>query len=276
MIALTSVRRPVQIGVLIVVTALMGIILLPGQQIHGGQPVAFGALAATATPINDLRLPPNLSRANSILLLGGESSNPRAYDPATGGGSSLLYSGLVTFDQKLKISPDLADSWTISPDGTMYTFHIRSNAHFHNGRAVTAQDVAYSWERAADPATNSNDVLTYLGDIVGIADKHAGKAKSISGLKVVDPQTLQVTVDAPKPYFLMKLTYGVAVVVDKANIESGPNWYRTPNGTGPYKLVYWQPAKLIIYESNADFYLTPPAIRFIVYQLYAGVGEGSG
>ncbi len=273
MIALTFVRRRVQVGLLLAVAVLMGLIVFQGRQTRGAQSPARDASAAIGTPDTAQRPQPNFSRANSLKLLGGESSNPRAYDPATGGNNTLLYSGLVTFNEQLKISPDLADTWLISPDGTIYTFHIRSNARFHNGRAVTAQDVAYSWERAADPATNSDEVLTYLGDIVGIADKHTGKAKSISGLKAVDDHTLQVTIDAPKPYFLMKLTYGVAAVVDKANIESGADWYRTPNGTGPYKLVYWQPAKLIVYESNADFYLPPPAIRYIVLQLYAGVGS---
>jgi oligopeptide transport system substrate-binding protein len=81
-----------------------------------------------------------------------------------------------------------------------------------------------------------------------------------------------VTIDAPKPYFLMKLTYGTAAVVDRANVESGAEWYRTPNGSGPYKLVRWDRFKVQIYERNDDFYLTPPAIRYIVVRLYEGAG----
>jgi oligopeptide transport system substrate-binding protein len=135
-----------------------------------------------------------------------------------------------------------------------------------------AQDVVYSWERAADPATESDTVLTYLGDIVGIAAMHAGEAERASGLQALDEHTLQVTIDAPKPYFLMKLTYATAAVLDRANIESGPEWYRTPNGTGPYKLVRWDSFKVQIYERNDDFYLTPPAIPYIIIRLYDGVG----
>ncbi len=56
-----------------------------------------------------------------------------------------------------------------------------------------------------------------------------------SGLAALDDHTLQVTIDAPKPYFLYKLTYPTAFVVDKANVESGEEWYRQPNGTGPYR-----------------------------------------
>ena len=213
-----------------------------------------------------------ISRDQALFMAGGESNNPREYDPATSGGNNIIYSGLVMLNPQLEVTPDLADSWETSADGKIYIFHLRKNARFHNGRPVTAQDVVYSWERAADPATNSDLVLTYLGDIVGVADKRAGKAKTISGLKVINDNTLLVTIDAPKPYFLMKLTYGVSSVLDRANVESGSNWYKTPNGTGPYKLIRWESGKAQLYERNSDFYLTPPAIPYIVVQLYAGAG----
>ncbi len=211
-------------------------------------------------------------RDQALFLLGGESSNPRAYDPATGGGGNLVFSGLVSFDPQLETVPDLAESWDIGDDGRVYTFHLRPDTRFHDGRPVTAHDVIYSWERAADPATDSDTVLTYLGDIVGVRDRREGRAGTVSGLKAIDDHTLQVTIDAPKPYFLMKLTFATAYVVDRANVESGPEWYRTPNGTGPYRLIRWDRFKLQLYERNDDFYLDPPAIRFIAIQLFAGVG----
>jgi oligopeptide transport system substrate-binding protein len=216
-----------------------------------------------------------LPRDQAMFLAGGESRNPREYDPATthGSGDKLLYSGLVSFDPQLNVVPELASTWEIS-DGTTYTFHLRPDARFHNGRPVTAQDVIYSWERAADPKTNSDTVLTYLGDIVGVKEMRDGTlgADHISGLKAIDDHTLQVTIDAAKPYFLLKLTYPTAFVVDKQNIESGPDWYRTPNGTGPYRLIRWDSFKLIIYERNDDFYLEPPQIKYIVEPLFSGVG----
>lgn len=208
----------------------------------------------------------------ALLWLGGESANPRAYDPATGGGNDLVFSGLVMFTPDLRVVSDLAASWDVSPDGTVYTFHLRPEARFHNGRPVTAQDVIYSWERAADPATESNEVLTYLGDIVGVRERHAGTSDRITGLAARDPHTLEVRIDAPKPYFVMKLTYATAAVVDEANVESGPEWYRTPNGTGPYRLIRWEPHRVQIYERNDGFYLAPPAVRYIIVQLVAEVG----
>jgi oligopeptide transport system substrate-binding protein len=213
-----------------------------------------------------------IPRDQALFYLGGESTNPRHYDPAHGGGDHLVFSGLVRFNPELDVVPDLAETWEISDDRTVYTFHLQPDARFHTGRPVTAQDLIYSWERAADPATDSDLVRTYLGDIVGVNAKRAGKAHEIAGLKALDNHTLQVTIDAPKPYFIMKLTYSVAAVVDRENVESGAEWYRTPNGTGPYRLIRWDRFTLKLYERNQDYHGTLPAIRYVGVELYSGVG----
>jgi ABC-type transport system substrate-binding protein len=98
----------------------------------------------------------------AIVYNGGESTNLRDYDPATtySSGNKLIFSGLVSFDPHLNLTPDLAETWDISDDGTVYTFHLRENARFHDGRFVTAKDVIYSWERAASPQIKSDTVLT--------------------------------------------------------------------------------------------------------------------
>ena len=72
-----------------------------------------------------------------------------------------VFGGLVTIDPELNIIPDLAESWDISPDGKTYTFRLRKEAKFHNGKAVTAEDVKWSLERATDPATESPVVDQY-------------------------------------------------------------------------------------------------------------------
>jgi oligopeptide transport system substrate-binding protein len=211
-----------------------------------------------------------IPRDQSYILWGSESTNPREYDPATthGSGDKLVYSGLVSFDPQLQLIPELAATWEVT-DGITYTFHLRPDARFHNGRPVTAQDVIYSWERAADPKTGSDTVLTYLGDIVGVKAMHDGQADHISGLTAIDDHTLQVVIDAPKPYFLMKLTYPVAFVLDRQNVESGPDWFRSPNGTGPYRLARWDSFKLMLYERNDDYYLQPASIPYVIVQMPA-------
>ncbi|MBA4384689.1 MAG: hypothetical protein C0410_08130 [Anaerolinea sp.] len=213
-----------------------------------------------------------LPRSQVLMLSGGESSNPREYDPATthGSGDYLIFEGLVTFNQKLEIVPALATGWDVSNDGTVYTFHLQPNAFFHNGKPFTAQDVVYSWQRAANPDTQSDTVMTYLSDIVGVKEMHEGEADSISGLKVIDDLTLQVTIDAPKPYFLYKLIYPTANIVDQTNVEIGSEWYRTPNGTGPYRLTRWESMVSMTYERFEDYYGTKPSIPMVVYNLYGG------
>jgi len=208
----------------------------------------------------------------AIVYSGGESANLRNYDPATtySAGDKLIFSGLVQLDTNLNIRPDLAETWEVSANGTVYTFKIRENARFHNGRDVTAQDVIFSWERAASPELASDTVLTYMGDIVGVREKVLGQAQTISGVKAIDAKTLQVTIDAPKPYFLMKLTFPTSYVVDQDNVSAGEEWVFQPNGTGPYKLTEWRSNEYILYEANQDFYLGAPSIPYVLVKLYAG------
>jgi len=213
-------------------------------------------------------IPPN----QALVLEGGESTNPREYDPHTthSSGDKRVFSGLVSFDPQLNLTPDLAESWDVSEDDLTYTFHLRQNAKFHNGRAVTAQDFVYSLERAISPELASDTALTYLGDIVGANEFAAGQANHFDGVKALDEHTLQITIDAPKPYFLLKLTYPTAFVVDKENVESGSDWYRHPNGTGPYRLIEWTSFERIVYQANQDFYLGAPSIPYVIVNLYSG------
>ncbi|MFL2762832.1 MAG: peptide ABC transporter substrate-binding protein [Dehalococcoidia bacterium] len=161
-----------------------------------------------------------------------------------------LYSGLVTLGTDLKITPDLAESWSISDDGLKYTFTIRDNAKFHDGKKITASDFLWSFNRAANPSTTSTTAEDYLGDIIGVADVIAGKTSTISGIKMIDDQTIEINIDAPKAYFLAKLTYPVAFVLDKQNL-SDPDWIEKPNGSGPFTLdEYFVGEKLILKRNN--------------------------
>jgi oligopeptide transport system substrate-binding protein len=218
----------------------------------------------------------DIPRDQALVLEGGESTNPREYDPATtySSGNKRIFSGLVSFDPQLNLTPDLAEKWDISSDGMTYTFHLRTNAKFHNGRAVTAQDVIYSWERAASPELASDTASTYLGDILGVKEMISGEADHIEGLRALDDHTLEVTIDAPKPYFLLKLTYATTFVLDKENVESGDEWYRQPNGTGPYRLTEWVSFERMVYEANEEFYLGAPSIPYIIVNLYSGDSQG--
>ncbi|MCJ7669066.1 MAG: peptide ABC transporter substrate-binding protein [Dehalococcoidia bacterium] len=201
-------------------------------------------------------------------------TGPLTLDPAISADMSShlyvmqIFSGLVRLDQELNIEPDIAESWPEeSPDGKTYTFHLLQGVKFHSGREVKAADFKYSWERACDPDTGSGTAATYLGDIVGAQDMLAGKAGEISGVEVLDDYTLQVTIDAPKAYFLDKLAYPTAFVVDRANVESGEDWWREPNGTGPFKLKEWKLGQRLILERSQIYYGEPAKLEQVVYLL---------
>lgn len=213
-----------------------------------------------------------IARETAVFLL---DSQPRTLDPALtyegpGGVIGQLYSGLVRLDTQLQLQPELAAGWTVSPDGLVYTFYLHPKSVFHNGRSLTAADVVYSWERAADPQTGSDTVLTYLGSIAGLAEKRAGEAETIQGLTAVDDHTLQVTLTAPSYTFLPKLAFPVAYVIDRETVEQ-PDWERQPNGSGPFKLTVWQDDELLILERNESYYLEPATIEHVVLNLGAGL-----
>ena len=181
-----------------------------------------------------------------------------------------IFSGLVRLDEELDIVPDIAESWEPSPDGKTYTFHLRQGVKFHDGREVRAADFKYSWERACDPDTGSGTATTYLGDIVGAKDMLAGKTGEITGVEVIGDYTLRVTIDAPKAYFLDKLAYPTAFVVDRDDADSGEYWWLEPNGTGPFKLREWTPGQRLILERSQVYYGEPARLQRVIFSLVAG------
>jgi len=176
-----------------------------------------------------------------------------------------VFEGLTTWGEDSQVKPNLAEKWEISPDGRTYTFTLRKDAKFHNGRAVTADDFKYSIERVADPKFQSPTVATYLTDIVGLRDKVEGKANEVSGVKVIDPQTLAITIDKPRPYFLGRLTYPVSWVVCKEALNNGGEIREVKEmvGTGPFKAESFQPDQIITMVANADYRLGAPKVERI-------------
>jgi oligopeptide transport system substrate-binding protein len=202
-------------------------------------------------------------------------TGPLTLDPAIAADSTSyvyvmqIFSGLVGLNQTLDVVPDIAESWDVNSDDMTYTFYLQHGVSFQGGGEVTAADFKYSWERACDPTTGSGTAATYLGDIVGARDMLAGTATEISGVRVIDNYTLQVTVDAPVTYFLDKLAYPTAFVVNKADVESGANWWLQPDGTGPFKLKQWTPGQQLVLERNQNYYGEQAKLTQVVFQFSA-------
>ena len=201
---------------------------------------------------------------------------PITLDPAVAAEASSamyifqLFSGLVRLDENLKVAPDIASSWGKSSDGKTYTFHLRQDVKFHDGKPVKASDFKYSWERALSPATHSLTAGTYLNDIVGATDILTGRATLLSGVRVLDDYTVEVSIDAPKAYFLDKMAYPTAFVVDQTNVASGSSWWQHPNGTGPFKLQQWQPDQLLVLQRNDDYYADKAKLSQVAFKLLSG------
>lgn len=191
------------------------------------------------------------------LNLGGE---PPTLDPAlaqdTTSNSIIqnVFSGLVGFDKDGLPVADLAEKWTVSADGKTYTFILKKGIKFHDGRELKAEDAAFSINRALDPDLKSEVAELYLGDIVGAKDVLEGKAETASGVVVKDEKTLEITIDAPKAYFIAKLGYPTSFVVDKNQVNTGATWTDKPNGTGPFKLDTWEHNSKLVLVKNPDYH----------------------
>jgi len=217
--------------------------------------------------------PVSIPRNNTLTLF---DTGPITLDPAMSQDSGShsyvvqIFSGLVALDGDMQSVGDIAETWETGEDGRVDTFHLRQDVTFHDGTPVTAGDFKYSWERACRPETGSPTAPTYLGDIVGVQDMLSGDAGEIEGVRVIDDYTLEVTIDAPKAYFLAKLTYPVAMVIDSAEAGGGGEWWRTPNGTGPFKLKEWVQDELVLLQRNDLYYGDKAKVDYVAFLLWGG------
>ncbi|HXV96805.1 MAG TPA: peptide ABC transporter substrate-binding protein, partial [Anaerolineae bacterium] len=207
-----------------------------------------------------------------IFILPG--SEPTTLDPHLSGDSTSaeytveIFSGLMTYDRDLNLVPNIAESYEVSDDGLVYTFKLKEEASFQDGKPIRAEDFKWSFERACDPATGSTTADTYMGDIIGCRDKLQGQADEVKGVEVVDDLTLKLTIDEPKGYFLAKMSYPTAYVLDRENVESGgATWFEKPNGSGPFRLEeYSLEQGVLVLDRNENFYGEPqPTLERVIY-----------
>jgi ABC-type transport system substrate-binding protein len=152
---------------------------------------------------------------------------------------SLLYSGLVKFGPDMHVVPELAVSLpTISSNGLSYTFTIRQDCHFADGRHCTAADVAYSLARTLNPAVHSRLAHQYFRDIAGSAAVWDGRSSTLTGVQVVHRLTVRVRLIRPDADFLAKLASSVGVVVEQRALHGNQivDWDRSA-GTGAWEIT---------------------------------------
>ncbi|HVW92346.1 MAG TPA: ABC transporter substrate-binding protein [Devosia sp.] len=171
---------------------------------------------------------------------------PPILDPTAGAAAAIkevtyanIFEGLTRIDQNGQVQPDLAKSWDISPDGLTYTFHLQSGVKFHDGTPFSADDVKFSFDRAAAPDSANAQKQIFTG---------------IAKTEVVDPQTVKITLKNPDGYFLFNLGLGDASIVSPKTVKTDAT---NPVGTGPFKFVDWVKGDHIDIAKNPDYWGTP-------------------
>jgi len=202
--------------------------------------------------------------------------NPVTLDPARPNDiygrtiANQLFDGLVQFDGALAIRPAIAETWTASRDGLVWTFTLRKGVKFHHGREVTAYDVVYSFTRIVDPKTKSAGAPLFM-KIKGARQFAEGRASNVEGLTATDRYTLRVTLAESQAPFVSSLAVGFAKVVPREIVEKlGEDFGRQPVGTGPFKFVEWARDKQITLAANPDYFEGRPSLDGLEYRIFSG------
>jgi ABC-type transport system substrate-binding protein len=185
-----------------------------------------------------------------------DNYDPRSLDPAlstdvpTGRVVGYLFDGLTRFTPDAKVIPALATSWDVSPDGSVYTFHLRRGVRFTDGTPFVARQVASSWRRVLDPKVRGGRGWP-LYPILGAKEFADGKGTSIPGIVTPDDSTVVVTLKEPFAIFPKLLAMPVAAIAPD-NIPA--NFGEHPVGTGPWKLVEWKHDDYLLFAPNKDYW----------------------
>jgi peptide/nickel transport system substrate-binding protein len=160
-----------------------------------------------------------------------------------------IYQGLTRIDDAGKIQPDLAESWTVSQDGTVYTFKLRSGVKFHDGTGFDANDVKFSLDRARakDSVNPQKPYFAHIQDVTA-----------------ADPTTVKVTLNQPQGDFLYDMAMPAALIVAP---ESADNNKTKPIGTGPFKFDHWAKGSEITLVKNPDYWGTPANLEKATFRI---------
>ena len=184
----------------------------------------------------------------------------------------LIFDYLVIPDENLNYVGDLADSWDISDDGTVYTFHLKEGVKWHDGEDFNADDVIFTLTSLASPEYTGGNEGRVMS-IAGAPEYQAGTADSVSGLKKIDDYTVEITLSSPNAAFLSNMYVAMLpehILADESPADWGnDDFNRAPIGTGKYKFVEWEAGQYISLERNDEYFGTMPSIENVVVQFGA-------
>ncbi len=212
-----------------------------------------------------------LRQANPVADLG--SLDPAVESDAPSSAAvGLAFVGLVSLDNNMNIQPELAQSWDTSADGLTWTFHLRPGLKFSNGDPLTSKDVAYTFDRALEPATKSQTGPAYLILIKGASELNSGKGKTIigDGIKTPDDNTVAITLTQKAAYFLQTLTYDPSWIVNKKIVDKYGDQFQEHvaegGGAGPWNVQTWEHKKRITMVPNQNYWGPKPQLTR--YEMY--------
>jgi oligopeptide transport system substrate-binding protein len=201
-------------------------------------------------------------RADLVIYNGNE---PETIDPhlltgqPDGRIAAAFFEGLTRFNPtNARATPGLAADWQISPDGCVYTFHLRTNLTWSTGEPITAEDFVWSWQRAIDPKTGAD----YAGQLFYVKNGEAINTNGISdvrqlGIRAVDPLTVEVQLHHPTPFFLDLAASRIFCVVPRRHLEKfGKNWMQVNPlpCSGAYEFVDWRVNDRIRIRKNPRYW----------------------
>ncbi|HET8630683.1 MAG TPA: peptide ABC transporter substrate-binding protein [Thermomicrobiales bacterium] len=189
-----------------------------------------------------------------------------------------VWEGLLAYDAQGNTIPLGATKWDISPDGTVYTFHLRDGVKWTDGTPVTAHDYEWAWKRNEDPKTGSTYAQA-LYIIKGARDYNEGKAGADAmGVKALDDKTFQVTLEGPAGYFLRIASTWTAMPLPRQAIDKyGAKWVEAANviSNGPFKLTEWNHDQQITLTRNEGYWGDKPTLSKIVVKLNPDIAKAS-
>ena len=222
---------------------------------------SVGCLLGLLGLLSLLSCSPRHERADLVFINGAE---PETLDPALITGQpegrvvNALFEGLLRFDRHGRSTPGVAASWEVSPDHLTYTFHLRPDARWSDGKPLTARDFVESWRRTLDPVTAS--AYSYqLFAVKGAEEFATGKEKDFAkvGAEAPDPLTLKVTLARPTPYFLDLCAFPTLYPVRiDLNARYGDDWVKPGRlvGNGAFVLEDWRINDSIRLKKNSLYW----------------------